>query len=190
MANASIEITMSAKEQQIALDYLTSHIDEIYEEMWRNTVHVAYNKAKEIAKDAVDMFYGEWSGHGGGRTEDLYDAYDIGIRNGWQLIFEIGSDMMGGYHHQGAEFVYENSFVRGYHGGSAGTDRNNETVDSPHFRIPAPQFTTWGSKAPRGTRIRDRIVGRWNIFNESKFKPLQYKELVRLLSLVRERLGV
>lgn len=190
MAEASVEITMSAKDQQICYDYLMTHIGEIMRQVRESTVRQAYNKVKSICKDAVDAFYSEGNTNEGGRTGDLYNAYDIGISDGQYLSLELGPDLMDGKHHQGAEFVYENSFVRGYHGGSAGTDRNDETVDTPHFRVPGGKWTYWGEPAPRSSSIRNRIVGRCKIYNEKTLIPLQMKEFEKLLIQVRERLGV
>lgn len=190
MAEATYTITMSRKDQTLVYRYLMQHINEIVDGVWRATVRTGYNKAKFIAKNAVDFFY-RYPKKSYHRTFDLYNAYDIGIKNGCYLSIKLGPELMKHYHHQGNDFVYENSFVKGYHGGSFGIDRNGEIAATPYWRTPAPFFSEWYKyPAPKSSSIRNNIIEQLDSYNKNTFIPLQKQELEKILIEVRDKLGV
>lgn len=194
MANARIEITMSQKDQEKFAKYCLAHFNEIYEEMWRRTAPLAYDAAKSITDYAVDRWYGGYSPHSYQRKMDLMNAFDFGIRNGYEFNFELGSEFMKYYHHQGNEFVYVNSFEHGFHGGSfGGADENGLEVGAsgPRWRRPKGFFCYWWNRtAPRTTPPRDIIIAEWDNFVDTVLIPKQKKIFAEILDKIRSKLGV
>lgn len=191
MAQATFTIEYTRKDRERVANYLYKHAMDIIMEVGRRVAPIGYKYALKTCQSAVDAFYGEFGQNSYHRTNDLHNAYDVGIRGGWDLRIQLGADLMEHYHHQGNDFVYENSFVGGFHGGSAGTDKRGETAAVPYWRTPAPQFTFWyPSPAPRGTSPYKTIVNKLRIYDQNVYTPLYLKELGSILNDIRERLGV
>lgn len=186
MSTGSINIYLSKNDRAKVYNYLSSHIVDIYKEMCKNTVHIGYNFAKKLAKNAVDAFY-KWDQNSYHRKHDLYNAYQVGIRDGYELIFELGEEFMEYTHHQGNEMVYNVAFVAGSHGGSP---HNGRYYWRTYPFQKGPEHW-WPTPAPKIIPSpRKRIVDDWNNFVESTYKPAQLKEFRRLLLQVKEKLGV
>lgn len=102
--------------------------------------NIVYDKLSGIAEDAVDEFYKHDVKYKN-RRYDLYNAYKINATDdNWSI--DLGPEFMQYEHHQSNEFIYENSFVQGYHGGSFGEDDYSE-VDIPFYRGPYGKWTYW-----------------------------------------------
>lgn len=99
-----------------------------------------------VIEHVVDMFYEDYTPHIYKRKEDLYNAYRVYIENGnWG--YDFGSDLMLYQHHQSNEYIYENSFVGGYHGGDDnGKDHPEPGV--PWWKAP-PSLKYWYKPASR-----------------------------------------
>lgn len=104
---------------------------------------------KWIADFAVDNFYDSRTPLVYKRTESLYKAYDIVVEEGYWDI-ETKPDNMGA-HHQSNVLIFNNVFLQGFHGGSAGTDKNGDTAMSPAWRTPVPKYTHWGANAAQAS---------------------------------------
>lgn len=107
--------------------------------------NIVYNKLSEIAEDAIDNFYEYkakvYEEKYNNRKGDLYNAYRINATDDdWSI--DLGPEFMQHKHHQSNEFIYENSFVHGYHGGSIGEDDYVE-VTEPFYRGPYGKWTYW-----------------------------------------------
>lgn len=193
MAFASIEVSLSKKDRIRVMNYLINNLDKIWDEFCEKTVHKAYKKAKQIVESTIDLFYKEYDPipNSYERTGDLKNIFQIGIRDGKELIFEYGPEFMEYYHNQGNEFVYVNSFEKGYHGGSFGTDKNGVSVNKPTWRTPIPYYSLWyAHPAPQSTSPEKRILEKWDLFIDQEYIPYQKEELLKILKNIRKRLGV
>lgn len=109
--------------------YLIRNADAIARMINQYLAKVQYNKALEICKPAVDRFYGDYTPLAYKRVYSFYNVYDFGITDGGEgFKFQLGPELMTGWHHQGNEFVYNLGFEMGSHGG-------------PVWRTPIPEFT-------------------------------------------------
>lgn len=192
MAQAQISVEYTRKDRERIANYLVTHVRDIITEVGMRTVHIGYKYVQKICKSAINSFYGDY--HGAYcRKEDLKNAFDVGIHDGYELVIEFGSDLMQFDHHQSNEFVYVNSFIHGYHGGSFGTDESGETRDKPYWRMPGGLYTSWypeDEPAPRSTSPYKTINNKLDIFDENTYRPLQKKELISIFQDIREKLGV
>jgi len=186
MAKNKYVIKASADPKWILGNYVYEHIFDIYKEMCSKTVRTAYNYGKNLAKKTIESFYKDYTPFEKSydRTGDLFNAYDIGIRDGYELVFELGSEFMEHYHHQENDLVYWIAFVNGSHGGFPHNG-------SMYWRTPIPEFSAWyPTPAPLSTSPRDTIVNKWNIFIENTYKPLQISEFNKILGRIKNELGV
>lgn len=182
---ARITLTVTAEENKSdVINNLIANASEIIRQVNSRLAHEQYINAKRIADNAIDEFYAGYTPHpkSYGRRLDLYNAYDIGIRNGEDFIFQVGPDLMKYYHHQGNEFVYENSFVRGFHGGSMGTDSNGETAVVPTYRTPIPEFSSWGDPAEPDDSPYEQIMKEWTAYLSGDFESKKAKIIMDVIS--------
>lgn len=192
MAEANIEYEINQENVKEYWDYLSKNIESIYRELWENTVDKLYSYARKIVKDTIDAFYGEYPRRSYDPKGDLYNAVDIEIQDGWKLKIEIGYDMMQFEHHQSNLFVYNNSFVEGYHGGSWGIDKHGEIAAVPYYRTP-PYFDSWYDSmgpAPKSSQSpKKTIIDGINKYNKKTFIPYQKRELRKMIGKIVNKIG-
>ena len=88
-----------------------------------------------IAEAAVSDFYLDYTPKRYVRQEDLYNAYKVIAKNGdWRI--EMGSEFMQGEHDAPNDYIYNLSFVGGWHGGAQKGDLG-KNLDPP-MSIPHP----------------------------------------------------
>lgn len=96
---------------------------------------------KDVYKEVIDAFYDEYKPTDAGpkfykRSESLYNL--MNMTDSPDVIewdFDPGKATK---FRNGNGNVYELSFIHGYHGGAAGTDKRGMTVSTPHWRTPQP----------------------------------------------------
>lgn len=155
---ARITINLGDQLEQEISDIISSIKNEIME------VHKEQNgiKNNRLKKDlekecrsAVDTFYKGYTPHSGyQRQRDLYNAYKI-VDDGENVYVEYGDEFMQYAHHQSNKFIFENSFMKPYHGGSWGAEgegRGGEYAAEPWYRAPNPYFTHWYSPAVKSNQ--------------------------------------
>lgn len=192
MAEGSITINMSLKNKQRLANYISEHAMDIIMEVGSRTAPKGYDYISSVCKSAVDTFYKEYPAKYN-RKHDLHNAYDVGIRDGWDLFVSFGSDLMKYSHHQSNEFIYVNSFEKGYHGGSFGVDKFGDIAAVPYWRTPPGMFTHWypaGFPAPRSVSPYKTITNKIGIYDRNVYTPMWLKEYTSVLSQIRKRLGV
>lgn len=90
---------------------------------------------KYIVQTAIDRFYEDYEPHFYGRAFDLYHVYKINVdENGWNIDFS--PDFMKAYHRVSHEYIFENSFINGYHGGAT-SGYGHPDPGTPYWRNPS-----------------------------------------------------
>lgn len=121
-----------------------------------------YNKVIHFREVAVSAFYRSYRPKYYDRTYSLrYMIYPNIINN--MFSFEIGPDVpiYTGWHRVNADYIYENTFKQGYHGGAInGPEHPRPGV--PTWRWPYPEYTRWGRKALKGPSIYNIFMELWN----------------------------
>lgn len=175
MAKAKLKVETQVNYEKRFFDYLEKNYKKIFREIMRELLPIAYDEADRITTEAVNAFYEDFTPNKYHRKEDLKNAFDFGISDGWNFKFALGSDFMKYKHHQSNDLVYDIAFEHGYHGGSWGIDKNGEIAAVPYWRTPAPGFTHWyppGYPAPQSAAPRDYIIREWNSFARNVFRPM------------------
>lgn len=97
-------------------------------------------------ENVVEMFYDDYTPIAYDRQEDLYNAYEVSIEDG-EWAYDFGAHLMQKEHHGPNEYIYDNSFVEGYHGG----DRYGD--DHPQPGVPwwkaLPTLDYWSRPAEK-----------------------------------------
>lgn len=79
------------------------------------------DKYIEIGDSVIDAWYKDYTPKYYKRTNTLYQAYTADVGNGdteYLSCLTFSSDWMEDTHNASTDYIYENSFVQGYHGGA------------------------------------------------------------------------
>lgn len=138
---------------------------------------------EEIGRSVISEWYATY--------DPIYYDRQMGLRDAWKVTLEgtnykvdFGADLMNTVYHQSIDFIFENSFMSGYHGGSYYNG-------VPYWRTPYPQFTAWGRPALRSFSPYRRMVSEMNRkikdIDEQKQKEFD-KEIAKVQKAIN-RLG-
>ena len=123
----------------------------------------------ELGKTIIAQWYASYDPIYYQRTRSLYHAFDVSL-DGSLLVIDFDREYMDNYiSRQYNEWIYENSFENGYHGGAIPKDGSRGNI--PYWRTPYPELTRWGRPA---------------IYSFSPFNRL-YKEMTRKIKQITEQ---
>lgn len=101
-------------------------------------------EAELAVKHVVDAFYESYTPFKYGRKLDLYHTYELIITDSiWDWKF--GPEYMEAKHHQDNSYIYQNSFIEGYHGG-VDYGKGHPDPGTPWWRG-LPSFKYWSRPA-------------------------------------------
>ena len=129
------------------------------------------DEIKLVADSVIDMWYDSYDPIFYDRYGQLFKAYSIVLKKGTCNVY-FGSNQMKSVYNQSKNWIYKNSFIGGYHGGS----RHNGV---PYWRTPYPFFTDWGEPAVFTFSPYERMVTEIN--NTIKEIDTQKNEEVSLI---------
>lgn len=165
------ELKQSVRKSRIALENMQTENDKLTAKFIRK----ATDNLKYIAVTSIDKFYEDYEPHFYERTWELYNAYKVTVtEDSWSVDFN--PEWIGDTHRVDPEFIFENSFIQGWHGG--GTDGDDHPEPGvPYWRWPDVTITT-----AYGGQIRAFSHNSpW--FTPALKSPSPYKEIVRKSNL-------
>lgn len=80
------------------------------------------------------------------RQESLYHAFKVELINQDVRVSFDYSYLDAFTHNVSNEYIYENSFIQGYHGGAT-SGEGHPSPGIPYWRTPIPSFGEWGRPA-------------------------------------------
>lgn len=148
-------------------------IDEVYPKRYQRELD-------DIGKTIVADWYKSYDPVFYRRHQSLKHAYRV-VLNGTDYEVQFGPELMTESHDVSNEYIYENSFIEGYHGGAReGVGHPNPGI--PYWRAPYPALSLWGRPAKRSAspyyRMRHEM--------ENKIKELD-KERIGKLNKIMDR---
>lgn len=151
------------------------------EKLTTKFISKATDNLKYIASTSIDKFYEDYEPHFYQRTYDLYNTYRISVtEDEWKIDFD--SSWMMNWHRvdeQDPEYIFENSFIRGWHGGAlSGEGHPNPGV--PYWRKPDVFVPT----ATGGSLLMFSHQSPW--LSPALKSPSPYEEIVRKSNLYME----
>ena len=109
-----------------------------------------------MGENAVRAFYDSYSPYIYSRQEGLLSAFKVTANDDeWKI--EVGAEFMTGHYDAGTEYVYINSFEKGWHGGAIDGPDHPEP-GTPWWRTPFPELTYWKSPAARGPSPLEELI--------------------------------
>lgn len=130
----------------------------------------------EEAKSIISSWYGKYNPIYYRNNMGLKKAYKI-LQNDVDVEIVYGPEYMETTYNQDTSIIFNNAFIKGYHGGSAGTDRNDETKTTPYWRTPFLHYTEWGYPAKRSfspyKKIEKEAQKLMNDYEDSWIKELE-----------------
>lgn len=109
-----------------------------------------------MGENAVRAFYDSYSPYIYSRQEGLLSAFKVTANDDeWKI--EVGAEFMTGHYDAGTEYVYINSFEKGWHGGAINGPDHPEP-GTPWWRTPFPELTYWKSPAARGPSPLEELI--------------------------------
>ena len=145
-----------------------------------------------ICRTIVDDFYSDYMPKGSDpiyyvRKYDLYNAYKIIIDDD---TWEVDEDWKYMHEHgKWNEYIYDLSFVRGYHGGAISGDGHPDP-GIPYWRNPFPTFNNWGRPAAVSQSPYYRMEEEANRYFEkmdAEFEKTIMKPLEQIVFDVKQR---
>ena len=118
--------------------------------------------AKRFLRNAVRKFYGMYSPLYYRRRYSLHKMARF-VVSGEPFLIELGGEFSGMGHRVSEEYIYENSFKRGYHGGAI-SGPGHPSPGVPLWRVPYPEYTFWGGVARCTAPPYNLFVQWWNNF--------------------------
>ena len=125
-------------------------VDELFAEL--------KTELKQVYDQVITEFYDEYTGSGEDvegntglfykRNNSLYDLIQFSTDTeefAWSFNPDKATEL-----ERAPGTVYKLSFLEGWHGGAAGTDKRGESVSLPHWRTPYPYSSRVKDKSPAG----------------------------------------
>jgi hypothetical protein len=100
-----------------------------------------------IARSCIDRFYEDYEPLIYDRHGDLYNAFEVTFSNN-KIKIRYSDDLMIAEHRADNSYIFENSFIYGWHGG-ARSGPNHPNPGEAWWREPAPYYSNWRSPAAR-----------------------------------------
>lgn len=190
MVRADYNLKFKEKNNDVdeIINFVKKYADAIADDYNSACASIAFHKANQICKDAVSLWYSHYTprsykrhGNPSNFTGGLFNAYDVGVENGDTFTFETGPDLMGGYYHQRVSYVYDITFVQGYHGGSRGKEKDGKPGrGEPWYRTP-PDFDSWLKKAEEDFSILEFITDGWDSYCDNEFPEIRREILDKVI---------
>lgn len=107
------------------------------------------------------------------RYGGLYKAFTVQLKGTIYSVY-FGATLMDNVYHQSVNWIFKNSFIEGYHGGS----RHNGI---PYWRTPYPELSNWGKPAKRSFSPYYRMINEMNkkIQEIDKTKQNEYDDVMK-----------
>lgn len=116
---------------------------------------IAENKFKEY----VNEFYSAYSPMYYARSYDMQNVLEITTsESDMAFNYDWNESAMNQYERGGSGSLAELTVGYGFHGGAAGTDHNNVSVSSPHYRAPVGLWWHWGNTAVSSESPYDQFM--------------------------------
>jgi len=112
------------------------------------------DELSDIGRSVIDEWYDSYNRKMYDPYGSLYYAYKVEVKKNIGTVRFSPNFIKHIHHNQSSFFVYNNSFLEGYHGGSY--DKKN-TFGEPHWRKPSPFFTEWGDVAQQSFSPYDKM---------------------------------
>lgn len=151
-------------------------------------------KLKYIGNDAVTQFYDSYEPRIYDRSESLFKAYKpIVNEDEWALDVDA-SYIPSSYHGEKNDYIFQNSFLEGFHGGDRNGD-NHPNPGEPWWKTPYPIFDHWyipAAKGPAPMGIIEKEVAECinemsDAFNKDKLK--KFMPYIKAIKEARQNLN-
>lgn len=161
--------------------YLLKHIDEFVNEAMMKIAWKKYRKAEKICKKEIDRFYNEYSPMVYRRKYDLRNVYNLDVTKDGEFIFEFGHEFMQKQHRVSNEYIYDEMFKEGWHGG-ANKGPGHPDPGKNYWRTPSVNDDEYGIKAysywwsipaAKSSSPYNNIINKWNLYMRSEGKKME-----------------
>lgn len=112
-------------------------LQETNQKLTNKFITQATENLNYIARTAIDKFYEDYEPHWYNRTYDLYNMYRVKVtEDEWSVDFDsTWSETWHRVDAQDPEYIFENSLVRGWHGGAI-SGEGHPNPGTPYWRLP------------------------------------------------------
>lgn len=109
---------------------------------------------EEIGRSVISEWYATY--------DPIFYNRQMGLKHAWRVVLngtnyrvDFDPELMDSSYDIDNEYIFENSFMNGYHGGAIHNG-------IPYWRTPYPEFTAWGRPALRSFSPYSRMVSEMN----------------------------
>ncbi len=173
-----------------AIDKAMTSIDKLQSKYDKKFV----DDLNDIGRQIISDFYSSYEPHLYRRKGSLKDVFRVTMSKNHVLTYEFSEDFLSADHRASNDYIYDISFIKGWHGGAPKSDYQWSPVDnqSLYYRAPAPgkgvrAYTHWGRMAERTESPRDRMVEEMDASIEQNMKEMQ-KQLDDITAYLKRHL--
>lgn len=167
----------------MAINTITKARDQIIR--MNKTYPLLYKQSLEdVGRDVISKWYASYEPIIYKRQLRLTKAFRVTL-DGTKYDVEFDSSFIGGN-----EYIFENSFMQGYHGGAI-SGEGHPSPGIPYWRTPIPRFSEWGRPALRSFSPYHRMISEMNktIKQIDKKKQAEFDAIMEKVTRAINRLG-
>lgn len=146
----------------VLLQKLIPVIEKICSECNLNLAQYQMKYAKRIIRSSIRQFYASYTPAYYHRRYSLYQMARPVIE-GELFYILLGGEYSSFSHRIDENYIYENSFKQGFHGGAI-SGKYHPNKGTPYWRTPHPDYTSWGWPAYQTNPPYDYLIEEWNNF--------------------------
>lgn len=138
-------MTMTENEYDKIIDECIDYVIKVSEELTRKYIKIAENEITELCRKAISQFYAKYEPHYYKRKDGLKKAFKVtSNEDNGTIEVNYSPDYMMANHRANNDYIFDISFIQGYHGGAGKGDytilSNDEIIYTPH---PNPGEMYW-----------------------------------------------
>lgn len=150
-----------------------------------------------ICDSEITKFYSSYSTHPKyDRTGDLYNTYKIKTNKySGEFVVKFDSMYMKYYHRIDHDYIFENSFIQGYHGGAINGNNPlfpHPNPGTPYWKNPLTNYRTWLRPAEKSDSPYENIIKELKIKEDEIQKDLEEdfeKTMLNILNPIKAEIN-
>ena len=136
---------------------------------------------KKLFRESVRSFYGAYSPAEYHRRYSLYKMGKFEVASE-SILIHVGGEYSPIGHRVDNDYIYTNSFVKGFHGGAI-SGQNHPSPGVPYWRTPKPHYPYWGRPAASSDSPEEKFGELWDAYLQGPYE----KYFQRMVAFLKKK---